>query len=80
MRRECKSARVKNGRVKLGDRARVWGVDDYGQDALLTGTVVRIKRRSDRRFGTLVFVEIADEDGVYLWKARAHEFEKVLKG
>lgn len=80
MRRECKSAKVKNGRVRLGDRARVWGVDDYGRDALLTGTVVRIKRRSDRRIGTLVYIEIADEDGEYLWWGRAYEFEKVLKG
>lgn len=76
MRRECKSAKVKNGRVVVGDRVRIWGVDDYGQDALLTGTVAKIERYSDRRVGTLMLIEIVDEDGEYLWWGRAHEFEK----
>ena len=72
MRRECKSARVKNGRVKVGDRVRIWGVDDYGQDALLTGTVAQIGR-----VGALTFVEIVSENGEYLCEW-AYVCEKII--
>jgi len=75
--RECRTAKVKNARVTIGDRAHVWGIDDCGQEALLTGTVARIRRYSDKRVGTLTCIEIVDEDGEYLWEAQAHEFEKV---
>lgn len=75
--RDCRTAKVKNGRVKIGDKVRIWGVDDNGQDALLTGTVAQIERYSDKRVGTLVYIEIVDEDGEYLCGARACKFEKV---
>lgn len=78
--RKCKSATVQNGRVKLGDRASVWGIDDCGQDTLLTGTVARIWRYDNRRIGTLICIEIVDENGEFLWEEQAHEFSKVLEG
>lgn len=75
--RDCKTAKVKNGQVKIGDRARVMGLDDNGNPALLEGTVSQIKRLNYRRRGALVHIEIVDDEGIYLWGALAGEFEKV---
>lgn len=69
--RTHKTTVVKNGRVTVGDKVRVWGINDTRRYVLITGTVVQIGR-----IGALDYIEIVGENREYLCEW-AHECEKV---